>query len=143
MISTSGEIKRYCSEPLEHIENYEEAVNDKDHKWECHHKLEIQGPFRNSKALLIKCGMYWQVPASQLIFLRRDEHLRLHNKGKTTSEETRRKMSVAMKGKKNGLGYHHSEEERRKISEAKKGHHCSEDTRRKISEALKNRRVGK
>lgn len=42
-------------------------------------------------------------------------------KGKTFSEEHRRKKSKAMKGKKNALGYRHSEEAKRKISIAKGG----------------------
>lgn len=48
----------------------------------------------------------------------------------THSEETRRKMSEANKGKTL------SEETRRKLSEAKKGHILSEDHRRKISAGL-------
>jgi hypothetical protein len=45
------------------------------------------------------------------------------------SEETRRKISEALTGK------HVSEETRRKMSEAQTGKHFSEETRRKISEA--------
>ena len=48
-----------------------------------------------------------------------------------------RKMSEANKGNKNSLGHHHSEETKRKISEAHKGKHHSEETKRKISGALK------
>jgi hypothetical protein len=51
--------------------------------------------------------------------------------GAIVSEETRRKQSEAMKGKKQ------SEETRRKKSEAKKGKKHSEETRRKQSEANK------
>ena len=61
------------------------------------------------------------------------------NKGKHFSEETRKKMSEAKKGK------HPSEEARKKLSEAKKGKpspnkgkHLSEETRKKLSEAKKN-----
>ena len=60
----------------------------------------------------------------------------IHRKGKTFSEETRRKTSEAKKGKKL------SEETRRKLSEAKKGHirsPFSEEHRKKISEAAKKR----
>ena len=60
------------------------------------------------------------------------------NKGKIVSEETRRKLSEAQKGKP------HSEETKRKMSETKKGesNHFfgkkhSEETKRKISEAGK------
>ena len=51
--------------------------------------------------------------------------------GKTQSDETRRKISEANKGKTD------SDETKRKKSEAKKGHTVSEETRRKISEAKK------
>lgn len=51
------------------------------------------------------------------------------------SEEAKRKLSEAHKGKSTWNGKHHSEESKRKMSEAKKGHKCSEETRRKISES--------
>lgn len=54
------------------------------------------------------------------------------NKNHIVSEETRRKIIEANKGRK------HSEETKRKMSESLK--HPSEETRRKISEALKNRK---
>ena len=47
----------------------------------------------------------------------------------TISEDTRKKLSKANKGRK------HSEESKRKISEVNKGHFTSEETRRKIGEA--------
>jgi group I intron endonuclease len=57
-------------------------------------------------------------------------------KGKTFSEETRRKMSVAKKGKT------FSEEHRRKLSEVNKGRTLSEETRRKMSVAKKEKSRG-
>jgi len=55
-------------------------------------------------------------------------------KGQRLSEETRRKISEARKGKSSGmLGKKWSEEQRRKIIEAKIGHTVSDETRRKIS----------
>jgi len=53
--------------------------------------------------------------------------------GRKPSEETRRKMSEARKGKPL------PEETRRKMSEARKGKHLSEETRRKLSEARKGK----
>lgn len=58
------------------------------------------------------------------------------NKGKHYSEKTKRKMSEAHKGKKS------SEETKKKISEAKKGKHIepfSEEHKRKIAEAHKGK----
>jgi len=58
--------------------------------------------------------------------------------GKTHSEETRKKVSEALQGEKNHFyGKTHSEETIRKISEAKKN--PSKETRRKMSEAKKGR----
>lgn len=55
------------------------------------------------------------------------------------SEETRRKIGEARKGKPSpNKGKHHSEETKRKQSIALKGRHLSEETRRKISEVKKN-----
>ena len=59
-------------------------------------------------------------------------------KGKTPSEETRRKISEANKGNTSMLGKTHSEETRRKMSETSKGIIHSEETKRKISDASKN-----
>ena len=59
-------------------------------------------------------------------------------KGKKHSEETRRKQSERMKGENNlNYGKSPSEETRRKRSEANKGKKHSEETRRKQSEAKK------
>ena len=56
------------------------------------------------------------------------------------SEEQKRKISESMKGEKAyWFGKHHTEETRRKISEAGKGRYCSPETRRKMSLA----RIGK
>ena len=68
---------------------------------------------------------------SNLVYLNRNEHTKLHNKGKHYSEEAKRKLSEAMKGK------HRSEETKQKISEAMKGKHHSEEAKRKIGEAMK------
>ena len=145
--------KMYCSEDISKIENYDLAVNDKTQTWHCHHLLEIQGQFRNSPSLLNKCGLYYSVPAWQLIFLTKSEHVKLHNLGEHLSAETRKKMSIARKGKfcgeKNPMfgkspwikGKHHSDETRKKMSLSQSGEnnpmfgkHLSEKTKNKISE---------
>lgn len=64
------------------------------------------------------------------------------NKGKTFSEEHRRKISESQKGKKRGPL---SEEARRKISESQKGTKrgpLSEETRQKLSESQKGIKRG-
>ena len=135
-------VNLYCSEDISLIENYDKAIADKTQIWDIHHRLEIQGKFRNSRKLLIKCGLYYKVPASQLIFLTRSNHIAMHNfgqhreyreclalrgripwmKGKKHNSESLLKMHKAKVGDKNPFfGKHHSEETRIKISNSKRG----------------------
>lgn len=60
---------------------------------------------------------------------------------KPLSKETKKKLSEAKKGNKNGLGYQHTEEARRKISKSRKGKHHSEETKMKISLSEKGKEV--
>lgn len=71
-------VKRYCCEDISSIENYAAAVADKENVWECHHRLEDKGISRDELKTL---GLYYKRPASELIFLTKEEHLKLHNKG--------------------------------------------------------------
>ena len=92
--------KRFCCEDIAKIENYEQAIADDNHTWECHHRAEILPCGRYSVKDLEAVGMYWNRPASELIFLRQDVHRSLHHKGKTAwnkgrprSEETKRRIA--------------------------------------------------
>lgn len=78
--------KKFCSEDITLIENYWDAVNDETQVWECHHKNEIFRGISVSRALLKDIGLYYGCPASELIFLTKSEHIRLHKKGKPISE---------------------------------------------------------
>jgi hypothetical protein len=73
-------VKKYCRDDISKIENYEQAINDKEHKWVCHHRLEftINGEFAHTWKELKKFGMYWKRPYFELIFMRADEHQKLH-----------------------------------------------------------------
>ena len=138
--------ERYCKNP-ENIENYEAAKKDNFIGWDCHHRLETNnsdGERREVDILaaeLQSLGMYWNRPASELIFLTISEHQFLHQKGKPRSEETKKKMSEAKKGNKYNLGKKHSEETKKKLSEAAKGKHLSEETKKKLSEAKKGKNI--
>ena len=142
--------KSYCSEPLDKIEHYEEALAENFKGWCIHHRLEIQPDGTKMSAQeLIDQNLYYGRPASELIFMRNGEHHRLHwignnfNKGKHHSAETRKKLSEALSGENNPFfGKHHSEETRQKIAEANKGKHHSAETRKKISEARKGKNLG-
>ena len=161
--------KRYCCEDVSKIENYEEAVNS-PWKWCCHHRLETHNSDGERRLVditrkeLIALDMYYHRPASELIFLTTLEHMRSHREGKHRSEETKKKLSEALKGRTSpNKGKHSSEETKRAISEAKKGKKrgpmtdetklklsvarkgkkLSEEHKRKISEAQKGMRKGK
>lgn len=111
--------RKYCKEDISKIKNYELAIADITQTWQCHHILgEIL-----TRQQLLEHDFYFNVPACMLKFVTKAEHGKLHNKGKHLSEETRKKLSEATKGKNNPLyGKHRSEETRKKISEACKGH---------------------
>ena len=124
---------RYCYE-VENIENYEQAMADPLEIWDCHHRYEIYNGRTISRSTLKNRGLLYNRPASELIFLRHEDHISLHNKGekhpmygKHTSKETCKKMSenhANIKGKNNPMyGKHHNEESRRIIGESKKGTH--------------------
>lgn len=87
-------VKRFCKE-FENIENYQEAISSPE-KYDCHHRLEETGLSRKD---LIDKDMYYNRPASELIFLTHRGHASLHNKGKKYrsgaihSIETKEKMS--------------------------------------------------
>ena len=134
--------KRYCSD-IENVENYEDAKKDNFKGWHCHHRLETHNSDGERRLVDISykelqvLGMYYHRPASELIFLTSKEHNSLHHKGKLISEETKKKLSEANKGNKRALGYHHTDETRKKIREARKGKHRSDETKKKIGEAAK------
>ncbi len=62
-----------------------------------------------------------------------------NNKGRHHSEETKKKLSEARKGKPTWNGKHHSEETKKKMAEAHKGKTFSEEHRKKMSEAKKEK----
>ena len=141
----------FCRHP-ELIENYDKAIADTTQVWQCHHRLETHNSDGErrlvdiSSAELIALDMYFDRSPEELIFLTSAEHVSLHNngklawtKGKHHTEEVRRKISEAHKGK------HLSEEHKRKISEAHKGKHVSvsEETKKKMKQSMKGQHKGK
>ena len=104
------QLKKYCSEDISKIENYELAINDDTQTWCCHHRLEIEGQVRRTPRELSRCGLYWNRPANELILLTISEHTRLHKLGernpmfgKHVSEETRKKISLSQSGENNSV----------------------------------------
>lgn len=93
----------YCTEP-ENIENYDKAKADNFVGWCIHHRLETHNSDGERRLIditpaeLEALGMYYYRPASELIFLRKGEHSKLHSEcehnpmyGNKHSEEARNK----------------------------------------------------
>ena len=115
-------VKKYCKEDFSKIENYDKAIADTTKVWHCHHRTEIWWNCTAQELIDNEC--YYNRKACELIFLTPEEHAAVHLKGnsfmlgKNHSEETRKKMSEAHKGRLPwNTGKHHSEESRKKIGE--------------------------
>ena len=118
-------IKNYCTD-YQNIQNYAEAVKS-PLRYDLHHRLEIDE--MQSMSDLKFLHLYYHRPPEELIFLSHGDHISLHKKGKPSpwlgkhpSEETRKKMSEALKGEKSYMyGKPKSAETKQKISDARKG----------------------
>ena len=73
--------KKYCSEDISKIENYEQAVKDNTQTWICHHRAEILPCGRYKAFDLMLNNLYFLRPAAELIFLTPKEHRRIHQLG--------------------------------------------------------------
>ena len=72
--------KRFCSEDVSLIENYREAISDQTRTWDIHHRRECD---ENGRTLfthkqLKEMNLYYKRPASELIFVTRSMHWKLH-----------------------------------------------------------------
>lgn len=72
--------KRFCSEDISLIENYHQAIADEESMWDIHHRRECDANGRTlfTKKQLIDIGLYYKRPASELIFVTRSMHWKLH-----------------------------------------------------------------
>lgn len=110
MINES-QVKRYCSEDISKIENYEAAIADQTQTWDCHHRRETI----YTREGLIEIGEYYKRPAMELILLTKAQHRHIHFKNRQYSKESIEKMRKAK------LGKHHSKGSIEKMCKAKKG----------------------
>lgn len=85
-------LRKYCND-FHKIENYESAQRDNFKGWVLHHRLEISldGQEVHTPATLERLNMYWHRPYFELIFMKRGDHIILHNKSKGHLTESRRK----------------------------------------------------
>ena len=109
--------KMFCFN-IEAIENFEKAKADNFKGWLIHHRLETHTSDGERRLVdlsmeeLKALDMYYMRPASELIFMKTNEHNSLYKKGKKLSEEHKQKLYYSRLGRK------HSEET--KMSEAHK-----------------------
>ena len=87
--------KKFCCDDISLIENYELAIADTTQTWDCHHRGEILPCGRFSSNDLKKFGLYYKRPASELIFLTKAEHNRLHKSGVPLNEDHKKAIGEA------------------------------------------------
>lgn len=63
------------------IENYELAKADDFNNWCIHHRIELHPDYsiRYTREALIKLEIYYNRPPNELIWMKSDEHSRIHN----------------------------------------------------------------
>ena len=80
--------QKYCSEAVSKIENYTLAKADNFIDLDIHHRLETHNSDGERRLVdltkdeLKVLGMYYNRPASELIFMKHSEHISLHRKEK-------------------------------------------------------------
>ena len=83
----------FCKEDIKLIENYEQAINDNENIWVCHHR---RGTIYSANDL-IAIGEYYHRPAVELIFMKREDHISLHSKIQIRDEKYRNAISEGLK----------------------------------------------
>ena len=76
----SYKAKSYCCEEISLIENYNQAIADQTKMWDIHHRRECDSEGRTlfTKKQLIDMNLYYQRPASELVFVTRSMHKKIH-----------------------------------------------------------------
>ena len=133
MISNSWEIKHYCCEDISLIENYDKAISDTENVWVIHHRFELDCPaYKASMKDLKSFGLYWNRPASELIFLTRPEHQSLHMKNKPKTISMKSKLSRLIRCVETG-----------EIKSGMDWRKCGYDSARKVAAHLPRRKTCK
>ena len=97
--------KRFCSEDISLIENYQQAISDEEKMWDTHHRRECDENGRTlfTKKQLIEMGLYFKRPASELIFVTKSMHLKLHREMRSNGGKITGNKYGAINGKKNSI----------------------------------------
>lgn len=71
---------KYCSDNISLIANYHQAIADSKRMWDIHHRKECDANGRTlfSKKQLIDMKLYFNRPASELMFVTRSMHRKIH-----------------------------------------------------------------
>ena len=96
--------KRFCSEDIALIENYHEAIADEERMWDIHHRRECDSEGRTlfTKKQLIEMNLYVKRPASELIFVTKSMHKKLHREQMGNAGKIGGKIVGKILGKKYG-----------------------------------------
>ena len=97
MLKDLTDIYKYCEGDISKIENFDKAILDRSDlnthsNWVCHHRLEthnLDGTRREQQLGrddLMALDLYYHRPPSELIFLTKEEHNRVHTEGRRLSE---------------------------------------------------------
>ena len=96
--------KRFCSEDIALIENYQQAISDEEKMWDIHHRRESDSEGRTlfTGKQLIDMGLYFKRPASELIFLTKSMHKKAHREQMGNAGKIGGKIAGKILGKKYG-----------------------------------------
>lgn len=94
--------KCYCSEDIALIENYQEAISDEERIWDIHHRRECDenGKTLFTKKQLKEMNLYFNRPASELMFVTRAMHWKLHREMRSNGGKIGGKISGGSKAAK-------------------------------------------
>lgn len=138
--------EKFCKD-YTNIENYEKAKADNFRGWNCHHRLQTWTSDGERRLVDITADelkaldMYYNRPAEELIFLTRSEHSKLHKKGEHNAMYGKQGYWKGKTGP--NKGKHHSEESKKKMSEAHKVKHFTAEHKKKLGAAKKGNTYAK
>ena len=101
--------KHFCSEDISLIENYHQAIADKEKTWDIHHRRECDDEGRTlfTHKQLKEMNLYENRPASELIFVTKSMHSKMHremcSKGGKIGGKIGGKKNGAINGKKSSI----------------------------------------